>query len=166
MYRSLIVIAHNIRSAHNVGSLMRTCEGLGVERLYLTGYTPHPRTDDDNRLPHIVQRTAKQISKTALGAEELIQWTYQADIESVLINLKNKSYKIIALEQHKNSRLLDDLEYGNKIAILLGSEVTGIDQYLIEQTDFIVEIPMRGKKESFNVSSAAAMAIYHLTYLK
>lgn len=166
MLAEITVIAHNIRSTHNVGSLIRNCEGLGVKHLYLTGYTPYPKIKNDERLPHIYQKLSRQIHKTALGAESYLAWSYRTKAEDVVEELRNKGYKICALEQADNAKPLSSLRNTPRVAIILGSEVNGIEKNLIDQTDLVVEIPMRGKKESFNVTSAAAMAIYHLSNLQ
>lgn len=140
---------------------MRTCEGLGVQKLYLTGYTPYPPTTNDSRLPHIGQKLGSQIHKTALGAENTLDWAYENDIHATLEKLKRNGYMLVGLEQTSDSIALNKLEIPPKLALLLGNEVTGIDGDLIEKMDFTVEIPMKGKKESFNVIEAAAMAMYH-----
>lgn len=165
MNSSLIVIANDIRSAHNVGSLFRTCEGLGVDRLILTGYTPYPQTDQDKRLPHIARKLDQQIAKTSLGAEKFLKWEQSEDISAVLADLKSSGYQIAALEQHEASTTLDRFEKSPKLALLLGNEVTGVEEDLLEKVDTVLEIPMAGRKESFNVVEAATMAIYHLKHL-
>ncbi len=162
--REIVVIAHNIRSAHNIGSLLRTCEGLGISRLYLTGYSPYPPIDEDERLPHIVKRIEKQIIKTSLGAEKSLPWEHQKDATQLIADLKVNGFTVVALEQAEKSIKLPEFRPSSKVALLLGSEVTGVDKELLEQTDDIVEIPMFGKKESFNVVQATAMAIYQLTF--
>lgn len=163
--RRIIVIAHNIRSTHNVGAIFRTCEGLGIERLILTGYTPRPSATqggpiDDERLPHIVQTLTKQIHKTALGAEELVLFSYH---ESPPIDtLKNEGYRIVGLEQSHSSISLSDYQPSEKVAILIGEEVDGISPELLAQCQDVVEIPMYGQKESYNVSVATGIALYAL----
>lgn len=164
MNREITVIAHNIRSAHNVGSLLRTCDGLGVNKLYLSGYTPYPREDTDERLPHIARKVNSRISKTALGAEKSLSWQYTEKIEKLIGKLKSDGYTVIALEQSERSVQLNEFSPPDKIALLLGEEVRGIENNLIEKCDEIIEIPMLGKKESFNVSVAAAIALYHLRF--
>lgn len=158
--REVIVIAHNIRSTHNVGSLFRTCEGFGVTKLILSGYTPYPVIANDTRLPHIATKITSQIHKTALDAEIMVPFeqTDALDLES----LKNEGYFIVALEQDASSVSIVDAQVPNKVALLLGEEVDGIDQHYLSQVDAIVEIPMVGKKESFNVSVAAGIALYEL----
>src|SRR5689334_15600463 len=102
----IVVIAHNLRSSHNVGSLLRTADGLGIHKIYLTGYTPYPRNEDDERMPHIARKVHKQISKTALGAEETVSWENVEDVFSLFTKLKNEGYTVAALEQTPNSTLL------------------------------------------------------------
>src|SRR4051812_16420299 len=97
--RSIIVIAHDIRSTHNVGALLRTCEGMGVEKLYLTGYTPYPAHPGDERLPHISRKLTKQIDKTALGASDSQPWQHHDDISGLILDLQDKGYSVAALEQ-------------------------------------------------------------------
>lgn len=156
----IIVIAHNIRSTHNVGSIFRTCEGLGVEKLILTGYTPHPTVPDDKRLPHVVRKLESQISKTALGAEKLVSYEYHE--LPLLDELRVKGYRIVGLEQDARSVMLPDYKTPEKLVLLLGEEVEGITPELRAQCDDLVEIPMHGQKESFNVSVAAGIALYAL----
>ena len=157
----IIVIAHNIRSTHNVGSIFRTSEGFGVKKIILSGYTPYPRMNRDTRLPHISEKLTLQIHKTALDAETMVPFEYQEtpDIKS----LKAEGYSIVGLEQDNRSVALSSYKPPEKIALLLGEEVNGIEDTLLEQCDDIVEIPMYGKKESFNVSVAAGIALYRLT---
>jgi 23S rRNA (guanosine2251-2'-O)-methyltransferase len=160
--KSVILIAHNLRSTHNVGSLLRTAEGLGVAKVYLTGYTPYPLMDNDPRLPHISRKLNDQIHKTALDAEKLVDITVSDDINGVLMELKNNNYQLVALEQSDTAVSLQDFNSDEKIALIVGREVEGIENEILEAIDVIVEIPMKGKKESFNVVQAAAMALYIL----
>lgn len=158
---TVIVIAHNIRSTHNVGSIFRTAEGFGVSRIILSGYTPYPVLADDTRLPHIASKLTDQIHKTALGAETLVPFEYQEtpDISS----LKKAGFRIVALEQDSASIPLRAYTAPEKVALLLGEEVAGIAPDLLRRCDDIIEIPMQGQKESFNVSVAAGIALYHLS---
>jgi 23S rRNA (guanosine2251-2'-O)-methyltransferase len=157
----IILIAHNIRSTHNVGSLFRTAEGLGVDRIILSGYTPYPITPNDPRIPHEAAKLDKQIHKTALGAEHMVP--FEVHTVPPLESLKNEGYRVVALEQASNSVPLNQYHVPRKIALLLGEEVEGITSDLLALCEDIVEIPMFGKKESFNVSVAAGMALYALT---
>lgn len=156
----IIVIAHNIRSTHNVGAIFRTSEGFGVTKIILSGYTPYPTLPHDSRLPHISRKLTDQIHKTALGAEAIVPFEYQEvpDIES----LKAADYRIVGLEQDARSIMLQDYKAPDKIALLLGEEVEGITNDMRDICDDLIEIPMVGKKESFNVSVATGIALYAL----
>lgn len=162
--RKVILIAHNIRSCHNVGALLRTADGLGIEKVYLTGYTPFPLGTFDARLPHLAAKIDAQIHKTALGAEKTVTWEHGDAIEPVLENLKNDGYTIAALEQDKRSVNLTTFLPEDKIALIAGREVEGVEPEVLAACDTILEIPMVGTKESYNVASAAAMALYHLIF--
>lgn len=162
--KQIACIAHDIRSIHNVGSLFRTCDGLHVEKLLLSGYTPYPHSEYDTRLPHEYRAMQKQIEKTALGAEKTVPWEHITDISAELKQLKLAGYTIVALEQSATSTTLPSFQPPEKMALLLGREVEGIEPTILEQCDEIIEIPMLGSKESFNVVQAAAMALYHCRY--
>ena len=157
----IIVIAHNIRSTHNVGSIFRTCEGFGVQRLIMSGYTPYPTLKNDTRLPHIRNKLTAQIHKTALDAETIVPFEYQAVPN--LASLRARGYVLVGLEQDTRSITLPEYHSPRKIALLLGEEVEGISKELREQCDQLIEIPMHGKKESYNVSVAAGIALYALS---
>ena len=141
----IVLIAHNLRSTHNVGSLLRTCDGLGV-RVYLTGYTPYPSVKNDARLPHLQQRITKQISKTALGAEKTGKWNHNDKVSDVVTQLRNDGYAIVSLEQSKNAIKLPSYSPPEKIAIIVGREVEGIETEILALSDCILEFPMYGKK--------------------
>jgi 23S rRNA (guanosine2251-2'-O)-methyltransferase len=157
----IIVIAHNIRSTYNIGAIFRTCEGFGVSKIILSGYSPYPKLPNDTRLPHIESKLTEQIHKTALGAETMVLFEYQEkpDFES----LKEQGFTIIGLEQDERSISLKDYKAPNKIALLIGEEVNGITDDLRNQCNDLVEIPMFGQKESFNVSVATGIALYAIT---
>ncbi len=157
----VIVLAHNIRSAHNIGSIFRTCDGFGVREIVLSGYSPAPAHLEDTRLPHLREKITKQIHKTALGAETTMP--FRVTKYPPLKELKKQGYRIVALEQSTESILLQNYPVPAKIALLLGEEVDGISSELLKACDDIVEIPMQGKKESFNVSVATAVALYQFT---
>lgn len=158
---SIIVIAHNIRSTHNVGSIFRTCEGFGINELILSGYTPYPATENDDRLPHLAQKITKQIHKTALGAETMV--TFRFSPTPPLKELKEAGYTVVGLEQDKRSQLLQSYTPPEKIVLLLGEEVAGITHELRDECEVLLEIPMTGRKESFNVSVAAGIALYGIS---
>jgi len=162
---NIVLLAHNLRSTHSVGSLLRTAEGLGVNEVILTGYTPYPVHSYDKRLPHEAQKLHKQIQKTALGAETSQQWRHETDIEPILRRLKAEGYVLAAIEQAPNSIKLPTYHAPEKIALLVGREVEGVEPEILAQMDTILEIPMFGSKESFNVVQAAAMALYHCRFM-
>lgn len=157
----IIVIAHNIRSTHNIGAIFRTSEGFGVSKIIISGYSPYPKLAVDARLPHIAEKLTLQIHKTALGAETMVPFEYQEmpDFKT----LKADGYTIVGLEQDKRSVMLNDYQKPNKIALLLGEEVHGLTDGLLQSCDNLIEIPMVGLKESFNVSVATGIALYALS---
>lgn len=145
----LILILPNIRSGHNVGAIFRTADGAGVDKLYLTGYTPCP--------PHT------QIDKVSLGAEKFVPWEYRKQTGRLLKELKEMGYNIVALEQTKGSKNIFDWKPKWPLALVLGNEKTGVPKNLLKYCDEAVEIPMVGKKNSLNVSVAAGIAMYYVT---
>jgi 23S rRNA (guanosine2251-2'-O)-methyltransferase len=161
----LILIVHNVRSCYNVGSILRTADGLGVTRVYLTGYSPYPLQQHDTRLPHIAQKIDKQIQKTALGAEASQDWQQGSDVLAVIASLKHRGILVAALEQSAASYNLPDYRNRPSVAILIGREVEGVEADILAACDVVLEIPMLGSKESFNVAQAAAMALYHLRFI-
>ena len=148
----IAVLLHNIRSTHNVGSIFRTSDAAGVEKIYLSGYTPAP-TDRFGRIQ-------KDIAKTALGAENMLPWEYSASPSAIIAKLKKEKWAIAGVEQDK--RAVDYRTYTLKKPTLLifGNEVRGIPPALRAQCDTLVEIPMHGKKESLNVSVAAGIILF------
>lgn len=160
--KNIVLIAHNLRSTHNVGSLLRTAEGLGIRKVCLTGYTPYPAIDNDPRLPHLSSKLDAQIHKTALGAEKFLDLIVSPDINKVIDDLKAEGYAVAALEQHPKSIDLKDFVCPEKLVLIVGREAEGIEPEVLDLCNYYIEIPMRGKKESFNVVQAAAMAIYTL----
>jgi tRNA G18 (ribose-2'-O)-methylase SpoU len=154
-----MVILYNIRSTYNVGAILRRCECLGVKDVILTGYTPYL----DKGLPHEQAKLKKQIHKTALGAEEMLNARRIDDINEAIETLKKDGYQILALEQGEHSlNLADSPKLDGKLALILGEEVHGIPQDILGQCDHLLEIPMLGKKESFNVSVAGGIALWEL----
>lgn len=163
--RQIILIAHNLRSCHNVGSLLRTAEGFGVTKVILSGYTPHPAYTNDRRLPHESAKITAAIHKTALGAENMVAWDYHRDILPVITKLQKEGWLVAALEQTEDARQLPDYHAPEKIVIVLGREVEGVEAAVLAACDIALEIPMFGKKESFNVVQAAAIVLYHCRFL-
>lgn len=146
----LVVVADNIRSMHNVGAFFRTGDAFRIEKLYLCGYTPQP--------PH------REITKTAIGAEDTVAWEYHADAALLVPALKAQGYKIAVLEQTDSSEILADFapQKGEKWALVLGNEVEGVQQSIVEMCDIALEIPQYGTKHSLNVSVAGGIAMYEM----
>lgn len=155
----ITLLLHNIRSTHNVGSIFRTAEGFGVSNIVLTGYTPYPTYTDDARLPHLALKIDKQINKTALGATASVPFEYH---DNLLTWLDSNTLPLVALEQDPHSHNLADFTPPNEFVLVLGEEVDGIPAELLTRCEAIVEIPMKGAKESFNVSVAAGIALFSL----
>jgi 23S rRNA (guanosine2251-2'-O)-methyltransferase len=164
--RQIVLIAHNLRSSHNVGSLLRTADGLGVNQVILSGYTQYPAAVNDSRLPHLAAKASRAIHKTALGAEATVNWKHYTAVDQAINDLKNQGFEIWALEQASGSILLPSFDPPLKCALIIGREVEGIETEIITMADGCIEIPMYGKKESFNVAQAAAIAMYHCLFFR
>ncbi len=147
----LHIIAHDIRSAQNVGSLLRTCDSLGVAKLWLTGYTPEP--------------SHPRVAKTALGAQSSVEWEKAMDVTKVIEDLKRQGFRIVGLELDERSIELAEYRAPGKVALLLGNEVEGIPKSLRDACDDIVSMQQKGKKESMNVAVAAGIAVYTLLHV-
>ena len=144
---SFILWLHDIRSMHNVGAAFRSADAFGIRELWLSGFTPIP--------------PRPEISKTALGAEENVNWKQILDEKKAITELKQKNYTLLGLEQTDKSILIQDYKISEKpICLLLGNEVTGLDSNLLPYLDDTVEIPQFGIKHSLNVSVAAGIALY------
>jgi tRNA G18 (ribose-2'-O)-methylase SpoU len=154
----MIVILHNIRSLHNVGSIFRTSDAVGAEKIYLCGYTPAPF--DEYGLPR------GPLAKTALGAEKTVAWEKCRQTTRLLDKLKQEGKSIIAVEQSKRSISYNRLHLSKKqfknIVLVMGNEVRGLSPAVLRHADKVLEIPMFGKKESLNVSVAFGIVAYGL----
>lgn len=162
--RKIVLIIHDVRSAHNVGSLLRSADGLGVDKVFITGFTPYPSSDADSRLPHVAARAESQIHKTALGAEHSVNWRHYDDINACFDELKSQKYLIAALEQTPSAQPLNRFTPDSDVALVVGNEISGLPTQLLERVALHLQIPMLGGKESFNVAVAGAIALYHLRY--
>lgn len=152
--KEIILIIHNVRSAYNVGSMFRTAEAAGVSKIYLTGYTPQPVDR--------FGRKRKDVAKPALGAEDLVPWDYYTHISSLIKKLKKEGYFIVALEQSPKSVDYKKVKPKEKTALIVGNEVRGLSKTILDRCDVIVQIPMKGKKESLNVSVALGIALFRI----
>lgn len=160
---NIVLILDNIRSTHNVGSILRTADGFGVTTILFCGYTPYPQIADDPRLPHEYAKITRAIHKTALGAETTMQSKIFVSTKTAIEYVKKLNYTVIALEQANSSIALADYPPATSMAIILGNEVDGIASNTLSLCDVILEIPMFGNKESFNVSISSAICLYELT---
>lgn len=147
---NVVVVLDNIRSLHNVGSILRTTDAFALEAVYLCGITGKP--------PH------KEITKTALGSELSVDWKYYPNTLGAIAELKKQGYTIAGLEQTEGSILLNEWEIlpNEKIALVAGSEIDGVSQEVVNASDILVEIPQHGTKHSLNVSVATAVALWHI----
>ncbi|MCE9585277.1 TrmH family RNA methyltransferase [Candidatus Nomurabacteria bacterium] len=150
-----VLILNDIRSIENVGAMFRTADAGGISKIYLVGTTPAPIDR--------FGRKRSDLAKSALGAEEFVPWEQAENIFSLLENLKNENFKIIAIEQDEKSVDYKDVVIGEKNAFLMGTEVSGIPKDVLEKCDVIAEIPMLGKKESLNVSVALGVALFRIS---
>jgi len=124
----VVLLVHNVRSAHNVGSLLRSADGLGASRVILCGYTPYPKHPGDKRLPHLAEKTHQRILKTALGAEISVPWLHTEDISEPIASLKRDGFEIAAIEQ--TSGAIDIKKFkpsDKKLALIVGPEIGGLD---------------------------------------
>jgi tRNA G18 (ribose-2'-O)-methylase SpoU len=146
----VIAVLENIRSAYNVGSVFRTSDAFLLQSIYITGYTAQP--------PH------KEIKKTALGAEETVEWKYFKNAEEAILDLKSQGYTVFAVEQVKNSLSLEKLDFktDEKIAVIFGNEVSGVEQETILLCDGCIEIPQLGMKHSLNIATAAGVVLWEI----
>ncbi len=151
------LILHNIRSVYNVGSIFRTADAAGIEKIFLTGYTPAP-TDRFGR-------ERSDFSKVSLGAEKTVAREQIKNVYGAIKKLKEEGYTIAAIEQAPNSTSLFDFKATDKkLALVLGNEVRGLSKAILAKCDVVLEIPMRGKKESLNVSVAAGIAMFTVAH--
>lgn len=145
----VVVVLNSIRSSYNVGSMFRTSDGAMIEKLYLCGYTPHP--------------PKKEVLKTALGSQDSISWEFEEDSVQVVKQLKSKGYTICALEQTDSNISYSELQRSNlPLCLIVGNEITGVNQELIDLCDVTIEIPQFGIKQSLNVAVAYGIAIFEL----
>ncbi len=147
------VILHDIRSHYNVGAIFRTCDGAGVDKVFITGYTPAPL----DRFGRVVP----EIHKTSLGASSMVPWERFETTEAVVSDFKNKGVAVIAVEQSPKSISLYDFTPKGDVAYIFGNEIEGVPQSICAVADAVLEIPMRGQKESLNVSVTAGIVLFH-----
>ena len=151
MKRRICLLAHNVRSLWNVGAFFRTSDAFAVEKIYLTGYTGQP--------------PRKEITKTALGAEETVLWEHVDDPIDVVKKLKKDGWSIVPLEITKTAVDLTSFTPGPKICLVVGHELSGVPEEILDLADAVIKIPMLGKKESLNVAVAAGIALHYLRHV-
>ena len=146
----VVIVLDNVRSMHNVGSVFRTADAFLMEAIYLCGFTPQP--------PH------RDIHKTALGSTETVNWKYFPSAIDAIDELTTNSYRIVSIEQVSNSIPLNEFVYDGqeKLALVFGNEVEGVQQEIINQSDVCIEIPQMGTKHSLNISVAAGIVLYKM----
>ncbi|MEE2858636.1 MAG: RNA methyltransferase [Candidatus Neomarinimicrobiota bacterium] len=140
------ILVENVRSVHNVGSIFRSADGFGAEKIYLTGYTAYPPRQD--------------LHKTALGAEDAVPWDYDEDPIKTARLIKKAGYSLVLVEQTHDSVSIYDMDFKFPICFIVGNEVDGVSEALSREADFHVELPMRGIKQSLNVSVATGVVGY------
>lgn len=152
--KEIAVLLHDIRSTHNVGSVFRTSDSLGVNKIYLSGYTPTPVDK--------FGRARKDISKVALGAEKTLAWEFVDSGEKLIKKLKKEGWQIVCVEQSKNSVDYKKVKINYPVLFIVGNEVSGIEEKILKLCDVVAEIPMMGDKESLNVSVAFGVALFRM----
>ncbi len=152
--KDIVIILNDIRSAHNVGAIFRTAEAAGASKIYLTGYSPAPLDR--------FGRERSDIAKAALGAQKLVPWEQAGEAATLLENLKKDGYDTVSVELADNSVDYKTYEVGEKTALIFGNEVEGVPEEILKQSDSIIEIPMKGKKESLNVSTSVGIVLFRL----
>ncbi len=148
----IALLLPDIRSAHNVGAIFRTADAAGAQKIYLSGYTPTPVDR--------FGRASREIGKTALGGELSIEWEYQESPAEIISKLKRDGWQIVGVEQDARAVNYRSFKAAGRTLIIMGNEVAGISKELRDRCDTILEIPMRGAKESLNVSVAAGIILF------
>ncbi len=148
------LLLDNIRSVHNAGSIFRTAETVGISTIYCLGTTPVPQDRFNGK--------RKDFAKVSLGAEEMVKWEHIDKPIQLLKKLKKEGFEIMAIEQSENSIDYKKVEIKDKTLIILGNEVEGVSAELLRISDVIAEIPLKGKKESLNVSVAAGIVLFRI----
>lgn len=158
----LTLLLPDIRSAYNVGAIMRTADAVGA-RVWTSGLSPHPIVKNDPRPPHVADRAARLIAKTALGAELTTFEIHHPIFEQAIASARDLKMIVCALEQNLDSVNLFDFKSTEPLLLIVGSEIEGLNKNRLGACDVTLEIPMVGLKESLNVSVAAGIAMYALT---
>jgi 23S rRNA (guanosine2251-2'-O)-methyltransferase len=150
--QEMAVLLHDVRSAHNVGSIFRTADAAGASKVWLSGVTPTPRDR--------FGRVQKEIAKTALGAEGFLEWEYKRSPSTIIARLKKEGWRIVGVEQDVRARDYRALKLRKPTLFIFGNEVRGVPKRVRARCDELIEIPMHGKKESLNVSVVAGIVLF------
>lgn len=156
----LALVLDNIRSAHNVGAIVRSAAAFGISELIAIGITPYPKLTGDRRLPHVADKAERMIAKTALGAEKQVTFQYFEKLELAIKYMRRRGQRVYALEQAAGAYQLGAFQPQTACALILGNEVNGVASSALKDCDAIIEIPLGGTKESLNVAAAAGIAMY------
>jgi tRNA G18 (ribose-2'-O)-methylase SpoU len=152
MKRDIRILLHDIRSVYNVGAIFRTTDAVGVSKIYLSGYSPTPL--DRFGFPR------KDFAKSALGSELAVPWEVIENPEDFVVRIKKEGFTVVSVEQHATSIDYKQFTPGDKTLVILGNEVSGVSAEVLSLSDVITEIPMRGMKESLNISVSAGIVLY------
>lgn len=150
------IICDNIRSLYNVGAIFRTSDAVNIKKIYLCGITGYPKEDDPKWFQTL------RIEKTALGANKTVKWEYVNNTIDIISKLKSKGVSIYSLENTKNAKTYNKVKYKFPCALVLGHEVNGVNDKIINASHEVIKIPMLGKKTSLNVEAAYAISIYEI----
>jgi 23S rRNA (guanosine2251-2'-O)-methyltransferase len=152
MKREICLLLHDIRSVYNVGAIFRTADAIGATKIYLTGFTPAP-LDRFNQ-------PRQDFAKSALGSELTMPWEYAKSPTRLIARLKKEGFQVVSVEQAKNSVDYKSVTISDKCLVVLGNEVEGVAKAILSKSDVIAELPMKGQKESLNVSVTAGVVLY------
>lgn len=152
MKKQIHLLLHDIRSVYNVGAIFRTADAVGVSKIFITGYSPMPLDR--------FGRERKDFAKSALGAQATVSWEYFKSPNALISKLKKEGFQIVSVEQARNSIDYKKAKIGQKALVIFGNEVSGISKSILEKSDIAAEIPMRGRKESLNVSVSAGIVLF------
>lgn len=157
-----MLVAHNLRSVHNVGSVLRSGEVFAVDKVYVTGFTPHPSYPGDERDAKLQEKQTRRMSRASAGAEQTMPLEHHPDVHALLRSLRTVGYTVAGLEIDQSAIEVGSYPARQRIALVLGDEVHGVDPELRSACDELLQIPMYGQKSSLNISVAVGIALYSL----
>jgi tRNA G18 (ribose-2'-O)-methylase SpoU len=161
--KKIVLILCDVRSCYNVGSIFRTADAAGSTEIVLCGITPHPRLPNDTRPEKVIENNSKMIHKTALGAEDSVRYHYHQSPQLAINKYKSAGYQVVALENKmENTENIFDFKSTHDLVVVVGSETNGLSAEILDLCSNTLEIPMKGIKNSLNVSVAVGIALYAL----